>query len=398
MLQKCKNYIFSKSVPPCEKKDDYYFSIERVYGISGVILLICTGVFVLMSIIFGYRELTYENIYYFIKDFDTVIKSDNYNAVVIDYGVGDDRSYSCYRGGIVAAEKYSASVYSVTGRTTATFSNNYSKPIVRSSSKYVLIYDSDGTGFSIYNSFILLHAENIGHRIYSADINDVGDALIHTEAAGYGSALYLYDHNFERAAAYYFNDYVTCSALSNDGRQILVSTGYVDGASYISQFKVYQRGEFDAFSTYDVYNEISLACGQLEGGGYYLVTYRGVRIFDADWNVLVEYIAPAEHSFIDFDECENGIAVSAQNGNEYVLTYVPLVGEELTLRLDSKPLSFCCNENSAYVLYDGAIAKYNFTVGTYKLLDCAPGGVDLLVMQGNRVFLCYPSRAVCIEF
>ena len=67
MLQKIKKKIFSISAPPCEKKDEYYFSVGRLYGISGIILLICVSIFVLASIVFGYRELTHENIYFFIN-------------------------------------------------------------------------------------------------------------------------------------------------------------------------------------------------------------------------------------------------------------------------------------------------------------------------------------------
>ena len=398
MLQKIKKKIFSISAPPCEKKDEYYFSVGRLYGISGIILLICVSIFVLASIVFGYRELTHENIYFFIKDFDTFIKSDSYSAVTVDYGVGDNRSYYCYRGGIIAAEKYAVSVYSATGRETAVFSNEYARPVVRCSSKYILVYDSDGTDFSICNSFVLLHSENIGNRIYSADINDRGEALIHSEASGYGSALYLYSGDFERAAAYYFNDYVTCSALSDDGKIIFVSTTSIKDGAYACNFKIYRRGETEAFVTYDVYGEISLECGQLAGDEYYLITERGVRIFDVDGNIIKEYLISDDDNFIDFHKSESGIALSVQSDDKYCLTYIPYRGDILTLKLDSKPLSLSCVENNAYVLYEGAVAKYDLAAGTYKLFDCAPGGEKLLTTKSGRILLCYSSRAVVVDF
>ena len=398
MLQKIKEKIFSISAPSCEKKDEYYFSIGRLYGISGIILLICAGIFVLASIVFGYRELTYENIYYCIKDFDTVIKSDSYNAITVDYGIGDNRSYYCYRGGIVAAEKYAISVYSATGRETAVLSNEYARPVVRCSSKYMLVYDSDGTSFSICNSFVLLHSEDIGNRIYSADINDMGEALIHAEAAGYGSALYLYDSGFEGAASYYFDDYVTCLDLSDDGKRILASTVSIKDGAYVSNFKIYRRGEDQAFVTYDVYDEISLECGQLASDEYYLITERGVRIFDIKGNIVKEYFISDDDNFIDFYKSESGIAISVQSDDKYCLTYIPHRGDILTLKLNSKPLSLSCVEDNAYVLYDGAVAKYDLVAGTYKLLDCAPGGVKLLTTKSGRILLCYSARAVCVDF
>lgn len=398
MLQNIKDKFFSRSTPPLKKNEDYYFSIGRIYGIFSVILLICAGVFALTSIIFGYRELTYENVYYFIKDFDTVIKSDSYDAVTVDYGVGNDRSYYSYRGGIVAAEKYSVSVYSATGRETAAFSNEYVSPVVKSSSKYMLIYDSDGEEFSVCNSFITLHSENIGQKIYSADINDVGDALIHTEASGYGSALYLYNVDFERAATYYFNDYITCSALSRDGSRIYVSTVSVDGGQYISKFKVYRRGETEAFQEHETCGEVPLDCGQLKGDEYYLITERGVRVFNEKGDLLKEYLISDDEHLIDFYKCENGIVVSFKSKDKYCLTYIPIRGDTLTLKLDSTPLSLSCIENCVYVLYDGAVAKYDITSGTYKLFDCAPGGEALLTTQNGKLLLCYSSRAVYVNF
>ena len=398
MLQKIKKKIFSISVPPCEKKDEYYFSIGRLYGISGIILLICASIFVLASIVFGYRELTHENIYYFIKDFDTVITSDSYNAITVDYGIGDNRSYYCYRGGIVAAEKYAISVYSATGRETAVLPNEYARPVVCCSSKYMLVYDSDGTGFSICNSFAFLYSENIGNRIYSADINDMGEALIHAEASGYGSVLYLYSGDFKRAAAYCFNEYITCSDLSDDGKRILVSTASIKDGAYVSNFEIYLRGEDQAFMTYDVYGEISLECGQLASDEYYLITDHGVRIFDIKGNIVKEYFISDDDNFIDFYKSENGIAISVQSDDKYCLTYIPHRGDILTLKLNSKPLSLSCVEDSAYVLYDGAVAKYDLVAGTYKLIDCAPGGVKLLTTQSGRILLCYSARAVCVDF
>lgn len=398
MLSKIKNKFFSKSSAFNEEQNKYYGSVCRYYGIISAVLLACAGIVLIGSVIFGYKELTYENIYYFAKDFDMVIKSDSYNAVVVDYGPGDNRSYYGYRGGIVAAEKYLVSVYSATGRETAVFSNEYSTPMVRTSSKYMLIYDADGTSFSVCNSFITLHSENIGNHIYAADINDVGEALIHADVAGYGSALYLYNSSFERTAAYYFNDYVTCSALSADGKRILVSTLSSDDGVYTGQFKIYRRGEKEAFQSYDLKGEIPFASGQFGSDGYYLITDCGIRIFDVEGNVIKEYFLPDDQSLIDFAEDDKGVAISIKAADNYYLTYIPLRGDALTLKLNSNPTSLSLGNDVVYVLYGDVVAKYDILSGTYKLFDCAPGVSNVLITQGERIFLCYPLRAVCADF
>ena len=99
---------------------------------------------------------------------------------------------------------------------------------------------------------------------------------------------------------YYFDDYVTCLDLSDDGKRILASTVSIKDGAYVSNFKIYRRGEDQAFVTYDVYDEISLECGQLASDEYYLITERGVRIFDIKGNIVKEYFISDDDNFIDF--------------------------------------------------------------------------------------------------
>ena len=398
LLDKIKNNIFSEKPIFDKRKNEYYGSVYRFYGIIGTVLLVCAGVFVLMSVVLGYQELTYENIYYFAKDFDMVIKSDNYSAVTVNYGPGDNRSYCDYRGGIVAAEKYSVSVYSATGRETAIFANQYTNPAVSTSSKYILIYDADGTSFSVCNSFVVLHSENIEDRIYYADINDRGEVLIHADVTGYGSALYLYNSSFERTAAYYFNDYIVCSDLSDDGKYIVVSTVSLENGSYAGQLKFYRRGEKEAFQTYDINGELPFACGQFDSDKYYLVTDRWIRLLDIECNVIKEYFILDNQGLIDFSQSEKGLAFSIKENDSYFLTYIPLRGETITLKLNSYPSALNLGDDIIYVLYGDVVAKYDIVSGTYRLLDCAPGISNILITQGDRVFLCYPSYAVCADF
>lgn len=399
MLEKIRAHLLSRInyQPDARDKGEYFSSVGRNYSVTGLAFLVLAGIFVLFSLICGYKELTYDNIYYFIKDFDTVISSESYSADAVDYGTGENRSYYCYRGGVVAAGKYTVSVHSSTGRKTADFNNEYLRPIVRTSSKYMLIYDAEGNSFSICNSFIRLYSETLDRPVYSADINDRGEALIHTSTPEYRSVLYLYNSGFDRAAAYYLNDYVTCSALSDDGKYIFAATVDATGGEYAASLKIYRRGETEPGATYTINGALPLACGSLNNGCY-IITEHGLTILDINANVIDEMPLADGQSIIEVSSDENGVAVLFCERNDYYLIYASAKGNTMTVKLDSK--ASCVNLCGAevYLLYEGAVACYDLTRGTYELRECAPGVENMFVAARNCIYLCYASRAIFFEF
>ncbi len=395
LVRNLKIRIVSSFAP--REGEGYYGGVERRYRAAGIVIAVALVIFVLASLIFGFREFTYQNIYYFFKDFDTVISADRYPVDAIDYGSGEGRSYVAFKGGIAVADRYSVSVYSSGGRRTAGFNVGYYSPQLRASEKYLLIYESGGNAFSVCNSFIRLYSETLPGEIYAAEINAAGEVLVHTSDSRYRAVLYLYDSGFSRAAAYYIGDYVTATAISADGKYILAATVDAASGSYVSTLRVYRRGETEPRTILTTDGEMIMKCGAF-ADGFYALTDRGVYVVDANGKVRSHTALADGRGFVSCEAGEKCLAALSHDGDGYQLVYVPSQGEGMSVRLDAAPLSLGVSGRQAYVLFDGAVARYDFESGSVGFAECTPGELGMVVTAARRVLVCYATRAVYSEF
>lgn len=396
LVQKLKDMLLSPFVPQA-RREGYYYGVSRRYGVARLVIIVVLVVFILASLIFGYREFTYENIYYFFKDLDTVLSSDSYTAQSINYGSGEKRGYTAFKGGIAVADKYSVSVYSSTGRRTAEFNVGYFQPQLRVSDKYLLIYESGGASFCVCNSFTRLYSETLATDIYAADISALGEVLVHTYDSQYRAVLYLYDSGFQRAAAYYIRDYVTSAAVSADGKYVVAATVSAEGGEYISELRAYRRNSTEPIVICSVRGELAMKCGAFSGG-FYLLTDRGVRIMDTSGEELLRLELPGERSMILCDTGDRCLAVISRDGAGYYMSYVPFGGQSVTVKLDAEPLALDVYKKEVYVLFDGVAVRYDFDAGKMELSECVPGASGMVTTADRRVLVCYSTRAVYSEF
>ena len=394
LVRDLKSRIVSSFAP--REGEGYYGGVERRYRAAGIVIAVALVIFVLASLIFGFREFTYQNIYYFFKDFDTVISADRYPVDAINYGSGEGRSYAAFKGGIAVADRYSVSVCSSGGRRTAEFNVGYYSPQLRASEKYLLIYESGGA-FSVCNSFIRLYSETLPGGIYAAEINAAGEVLVHTGDSRYRAVLYLYDSGFSRAAAYYISDYVTATALSADGKYILAATVDAASGNYVSALRVYRRGETEPRTILTTNGEMIMKCGAFFDG-FYALTDRGVYVVGANGKVRSHTALADGRGFVSCEASEKCLAALSRDGDGYQLVYVPSQGEGMSVRLDAVPLALGVSGRQAYVLFDGAVARYDFDSGNVDFVECTPGALDMVVTASRRVLVCYATRAVYSEF
>lgn len=380
-----------------ENIDNHYESLAQKYRLSSVISGIVAGVLVLLMLLFGYKEFTYENIFYFIKDFDNVISSDSYNIDYIEYGSGENRRYHCYRGGIVASGKYDISVYSSAGRRTATFNDEFVSPNVCVSLKYILAFDIGGNSFSVYNSFLRLYSETLDTGIYSAYVNDLGDFLIHTSTSDYRSVVYHYNDDFERVAAYYFVDYVTDAVISNDGKHIYITTMDVEKGEYIATVNVYKTGKDQIIGQYCVQGAMPLSGFEITGGFCLLTEHTVVAInnnAEATWRVELDDSAVPQL----LASGNKGLVLMVKNKNDSSLMFISSRGDTKSILVDGSPIAIDMYDSSAYLLYNGTVIVYDFIKDEKTTRECPPDACDILVLSDGEAYLCYSTRAIYCRF
>ncbi len=85
--------------------------------------------------------------------------------------------------------------YDINGKIRNTLKHNFATPMVKTSSKRVLVYDNGGSDFKVYNRSGEVYSNNVGSQIIYAEIADNGNVAVITQTEKYVACLTVYDSN-----------------------------------------------------------------------------------------------------------------------------------------------------------------------------------------------------------
>lgn len=388
----------------------HYTEISYLYHIISFVILISTVIFIIVALLFNLNSITYDNFYYFIKDFDTILMSENHSSFSVEYSYEDNRSYIEYKGGFATIGQSSLSVYSATGHQTGKFYHRYSSPEIKGSSEYLIIYDQGGNDFSIYNSFAKLYTETIETPISLVEICDNGEFAIVTANDKYRSVIYLYSSNFKRIGAYYYTGHVTSVALNSDGEYMMVSLVDANNGVMSSEIMLYRIDDIDLYDSgekeADVIvsdkDSIIVSCCMSNLGGvfhkdkYYYLSTNEVAMLNSGGQ-LHKYNFGVD-LYYKYAVDEDGIAVVVEHTNRYVMYIESNELGNVEIILEGKPIDIAKNGKFIFVVYNDCVVRCNIKSGIYQKLMCAMGAEDIIASAEDSVIVCYPSRALSIDF
>lgn len=293
--------------------DVYYAGVSAVYKVAQRALWLIFILFMLFSIVFHHSEITYDNFYYLIKDFSGAADTGGSYYETLSYESDSRQNFTLYRGGLASVSPSKISVFTATGRRTLNATTSFSSPYMESSAKYILVYDTSGTTFSIYNSFARVFTETLDYPVMNASLGEDGSFAIVTRTAAKQSVIRVYNKSFkmkkmlELETGYYAFDIVlntennTLSVLSYDA-------GNGTGRTTLSLRDLDTLEEMEAVQ-FD--GEFPIACGTLDDQNLALLTDRHIRIFDRN---LSEKESSEDYSvgnITGYSLTSEGVAVSA---------------------------------------------------------------------------------------
>ena len=156
--------------------------------------------FVLLSIIFNYQEITYDNFFYLMRDFSSAVDAETTTHETISYEASPGQHFALYRGGVAVVSPSGISAFTATGRRTLQAESDFSAPFVVCSDQYMLVYDTAGKTFSVYNSFAKVYTETLTYPVVGASFASDGSFALITREADRRAVVHIYDKDFRRQA------------------------------------------------------------------------------------------------------------------------------------------------------------------------------------------------------
>ncbi|MBQ7095664.1 MAG: hypothetical protein IJN80_04380 [Clostridia bacterium] len=106
----------------------------------------------------------------------------------------------------------------------------YRNPCIYANGRYVLAYDSDGSGLMVADSFSVLFEKQMEDPIITARMNDHGYLAVVTEGDGFLAKVYVYDSSFKEIYRYRsMNRYILDAAVTEDNKSIVLSAMNIEG-------------------------------------------------------------------------------------------------------------------------------------------------------------------------
>ena len=298
--------------------DVYYASVSAFYKVAERLLWVILAVFMAFSLATNYKEITYSNFFYLLRDFSAAAESNTSNYQILSYDSADRQNFSLYRGGLVTASPSSVSIFTAGGRRTLKSNNDYYSPNVICCDKYVLVYDTARSAFSVYNSFSKVYNEELDDPITDACINDSGAFALATRKDKIQTVIYLYGDDIKARGRISDKRLMFDMALNSDQSRfaaLYYSSGSGIGESAICVYDVDSSSSAKKLSEISLTGEFPLRCAFLDNDAVAVVTDRSVRVYDRSFNeIAVQNFGEAEINA--FDANEHGVVAVASRGTQ----------------------------------------------------------------------------------
>ena len=385
--------------------DVYFASVSAHYKVAQRILVLILVFFLLFSIVTNYKEITFDNFYYLVKDFTSASDAGQNSYETLSYESDSRQSFVLYRGGIATVSPSKISIFTATGRRTLNDTSQFSSPFAVSSDKYVLFYDTVGTKFSIYNSFARVYTEELENPVTAASLGNDGSFAVVTKSATGSWHVRLYNKSFNLKAVIPSDSYIFSISLNSDEQKLSVLSyerGNGTGRAVLTVYDISkisdEKGKIIAVEHETCFDgEFPIQCGYIKSGNLAVITDKSVRIFS---NSYVEKNGEVDYSngtLTGYSISPEGVAISTmRSANSYLLAYDEN-GNLLCDRSVSHNISDVCVYDSKIFLHiDQGIVRIDPSGWGSQLLTCGSG--KMLVYNSETALLCGESKAEYLIF
>ena len=265
--------------------DTYYANVSAFYKVAERLLWLILIIFMVISLATNYKEITYDNFFYLLKDFSTAADSEVPSYQVLSYDSDSRQTFALYRGGLVSASPSAVSVFTAGGRRTLKSNTEYYSPNIVCSDRYVLVYDSASAAFSVYNSFSKVYNERLESPITDACFGSDGSFAVATKNEDSQSVIYLYGKDIKLRGDISESKYIFDMAIGENGERFCTLTyqaGNGKGMTTLNLYSIKSSESSGKLESIDIDGEFPISCAYLDNGRIAVLTNLAIRIYDKD--------------------------------------------------------------------------------------------------------------------
>ena len=379
----------------------YYEAVSDRFGIAQIILFLTLLAFVSVSLLANTGLITYQNLYYFVKDLNASAENvDVLHTDSVSYAADASQSFTLYRQGLAVAGNTSVTVFTASGRQTVGESIRYQNPTAVGSGKYLLVYEMGGTQYSLYNSYTQIHKGTTERAILGAAMSPSGCYALITSSQEHLSVVELFDSDFARINRYGYPSYVTDVAINEKGTRLAVILSHIEQAAFVTEARFYEPGKTELSASLRLGHGLGLSCCFTDGGELAVLCTDGVYYSSLKGEL---------NRTVHFEGAQLAGAELSPNGCALLLKRDEKAPHGEAILLDRHGRELCregMKESVSAVSVSGDVMFLTCSDGVLRIrsdgssekLTCETEGKVLLAVDEGRVLLCSSKKADSLRF
>lgn len=379
------------------KTDIYLAKVSYRYAYFKRVL--CALLVVVIALFLLSGSLSYDKLFYLVKD--VKLANDYVTSVhdTITYNVGNSQTFATYREGLAVASRERLSIFSAGGREICSSNIHYGNPSLASSDKYLLLYDVGGKQFALYNSYSEVRSETFDYPIYGASIAKNGTFALITRTDSYDSVVSVYQNNDTRIDYNFSEGRVVSVAFSENGSNMVVLLSFTNGQGMRSELRSYKVGKENYQKADITFGGIPYNVKILSGENIVVVGANGVNAFNSNLNLIEEYLTSEEIYLYYLGEDNIAISYpSSESGKTAVVILNRRSKEEKKYLFDDRILDIAIHDSSLFVQSLGGFEKIDFLSDSSSKIDIIAIEYKMLVSDKDSLIICSDSHAKYLNF
>lgn len=374
--------------------DVYYANVSVGYKITQRFFILLLVLFLVFSLITNFKEITYDNFFYLIKDFSSAVDIESSNYDTVSYNSDQRHFFALFRGGLTVVNPSKISAFTAAGRLTLQATSQFSAPCVKCSDKYFVVYDTAGTALSVYNSFSRIYSESFEYPVTDACFSDSGYMAIITRDISHKSMVHIYNKNFERLFTVPSNKYAFNIAMNDD--KVAICYYDIGNGSGRTEISIRNYDKMTEIASISVDGEFVLSSGFLSDDRFAVITDHSIRIYDKNYEEINFY--DYSHSIVTgFDMNDFGVAVSyTENSQNTVIVFDKSGNLLYNEAINENIKDISVYEQYIFFRTDTGVVRIDALTQNEQFLPSDQG--KMLIYSADTALVCGDSKAEYLVF
>ncbi len=320
-----------------QKKPDglanYYKRSAYGARVAFFVTLVLLIAFTVFCIGFYKDHITSDNIRYFFKYIDITSADNIPSDAEITVSEGENASYIMLYNDIAAVSDGGISLYDFAGNKLYSYKYSYSNACAVTNGKSILVYDSEGTGLSIYSTVSKIHETSFDYEVKSACMNKLGCFAVINSEKTYRSGIIVFDRDYNEIFRWMSPDkYVTSLDINANASKAAVSCVRNENGSFVTDLIVFDTSTGEKEYQKTLYDSMALKIRYAGNDSYICALTDSALIF---YDNKLEELAynsynPSNAKFFkDYDNCFLIAESSSLAGSTMKLTAYSYDGDSM---------------------------------------------------------------------